>query len=234
MTGDHGGRRTRHGARIRVRCATTGGFVGSGGRSGAVGDQRAWPEPGGAGRPRARRRSPRLLAVVSLVLAVAVVVTIVVGTAVLTGVVALVGLAVGAGTVLLTRGTRAAVRAVHPVRRRAPADPAGQPPGRLPAHLSARHAAHPSVRAAALARPPVRDLSMEELGREWRRTAAALATTTDPATRGLLVRRRQEALDELERRDPAGVARWLSRGATVDGDPAHHLRGDQAAGPGAC
>ena len=89
------------------------------------------------------------------------------------------------------------------------------------------------MRAAALGRPPVRDLSMEELGREWQRTAAALAATTDPAARELLVRRRQEALDELERRDPAGVARWLSGGATVDDDPAPHLRGDQSAGPGA-
>jgi hypothetical protein len=33
------------------------------------------------------------------------------------------------------------------------------------------------------------------------------------------VRRRQEALDELERRDPAGFARWLASGATVDDDP---------------
>jgi hypothetical protein len=168
------------------------------------------------------------------VVLVAAVAAVVAGAVALVGVVALVALAAGAGAVLLTWGARAAVRTARPGRRRTPAGGAGQPPARLPAHLSARHAAHPSVRAAALARPPVGDLSLDELGREWQRTAAALAATTDPAARELLVRRRQEALDELERRDPAGVARWLSRGATVDGDPARHLRGDQAAGPGAC
>lgn len=167
-------------------------------------------------------------------LAVVVVAAAVAGAAVLAGVVVVVALAVGAAAVLLTWGAREAVRTARPARRRTPAGGAGQAPPRLPAHLSARHAAHPSVRAAALARPPVGDLSLDELGREWQRTAAALAAATDPAARELLVRRRQEALDELERRDPAGVARWLSRGATVDGDPARHLRGDQAAGPGAC
>jgi hypothetical protein len=170
------------------------------------------------------------------VLCVVLVVAAAVGTVLVAGAVALAVLGVAAGAALLTWGTRAAVRAARPGRRRGPAPAAGigQPPPRLPAHLSARHASHPSVRAAALARPPVRDLSLEELGREWQRTAAALSTTTDPAAREQLVRRRQEALDELERRDPAGVARWLSGGATVDGDPARHLRGDQAAGPGAC
>jgi hypothetical protein len=174
--------------------------------------------------------------VLGLVLAVAAAV----GAAVATGMVVVflvlvVVLGVGAGVALLAWGTRTGLRILRPGRRRrpAPAARAGQPPTRLPAHLSARHAAHPSVRAAALGRPPVRDLSMEELGREWQRTAAALAATTDPATRELLARRRQEALDELERRDPAGVARWLSGVATVDGDPAPHLRGDRSAGPGA-
>lgn len=159
---------------------------------------------------------------------------VVVGTAVLAGVVLPVVLGVASGAALLGWGTRATVRAVRPGRRGARAVSAGQPTTRPPAYLDARHAAHPAVRAAALARPPVRDLSMEELGREWQRTAAALAITADPAARELLVRRRKEALDEMERRDPAGVARWLSDGATVDGDPARHLRGDQAAGPGAC
>jgi hypothetical protein len=175
-----------------------------------------------------------VLVALVLVLVVAAVVAAVVAVTVLAGVVVLLVLGVGAGAALLTWGARTAVRASRPGRRgrRARATSPGQPPPRLPAHLSARHAAHPAVRAAALNRPPVRDLSLPELGREWQRTATALAATTDPATREVLARRRQEALDELERRDPAGIARWLSGGATVDGDPARHLRGDQAAGPG--
>ena len=37
--------------------------------------------------------------------------------------------------------------------------------------------------------------------------------------------RRQEALDELERRDPAGFARWLAAGPTLSSDPAGYVRG---------
>ena len=76
----------------------------------------------------------------------------------------------------------------------------------------------------------VRGLSVQELGREWVRSSAALAGARDLLTRQELVRRRQEALDELERRDPAGFARWLEGGATVDSDPAEYVSGDPAAG----
>lgn len=76
----------------------------------------------------------------------------------------------------------------------------------------------------------VQGLSVPELGREWVRSSAALAETREPVARQRLVRRRQEALDELERRDPEGFARWLSAGATVDSDPAEYVSGDPAAG----
>jgi hypothetical protein len=77
---------------------------------------------------------------------------------------------------------------------------------------------------------PVADLPTGELGREWVRTTAALAGRLDPRTRHALVARRQEALDELERRDPAGFARWLAAGPLPDRNPAEHLRhGDPAA-----
>ena len=75
-----------------------------------------------------------------------------------------------------------------------------------------------------------RALPVPALGQEWLRTSAALARTHDPSARQELVRRRQEALDELERRDPAGFARWLDGGATVDSDPAEYVSGDPAAG----
>ena len=75
-----------------------------------------------------------------------------------------------------------------------------------------------------------RALSVPALGQEWLRTSAALPSTREPLARQELVRRRQEALDELERRDPAGFARWLADGATVDSDPAAYVSGDPAAG----
>lgn len=73
-------------------------------------------------------------------------------------------------------------------------------------------------------------MSVAALGREWVRTSAALGQVREPRARQELVRRRQEALDELERRDPAGFARWLAEGATVDSDPAAYVSGDPAAG----
>jgi hypothetical protein len=50
-----------------------------------------------------------------------------------------------------------------------------------------------------------------------------MAAAVDREVRGMSV-------DELERRDPAGFARWLSEGATVDSDPARYVSGDPAAG----
>jgi hypothetical protein len=81
--------------------------------------------------------------------------------------------------------------------------------------------------------PAVGLMSVPELGREWVHSSAALAGTRDTLARQELVRRRSEALDELERRDPIGFARWLEAGATVDSDPAEYVSGDPAAGSAA-
>jgi hypothetical protein len=77
---------------------------------------------------------------------------------------------------------------------------------------------------------PVTELSTEELGREWLEGTTALAGTLEPATRTALVRRRQDALDELERRDPDGFLRWLTTGPVLDRDPAPFVRGRRTAG----
>jgi hypothetical protein len=69
---------------------------------------------------------------------------------------------------------------------------------------------------------PVAALSTRALGEEWLRTTAALAGRLSPAARASLVGRREEALDELERRDPDGFARWLVAGPA--GDPADFVR----------
>jgi hypothetical protein len=73
-------------------------------------------------------------------------------------------------------------------------------------------------------------LSTGALGDEWIRTTAALAGRLDARTRQAIVVRRHETLDELERRDPAGFARWLAGTPLPGSDPAGHLRhGDPAA-----
>jgi hypothetical protein len=93
-------------------------------------------------------------------------------------------------------------------------------------------AARPAVlrREYPAARPltPVRAMSTEELGQEWLESSAALAGRLDPAARSAVVLRRQEALDELERRDPAGFLRWLTTGPVPDRDPSDFVRGRTA------
>jgi hypothetical protein len=76
---------------------------------------------------------------------------------------------------------------------------------------------------------PVPQLSTRALGQEWVRTSAVLAGRLDPAMRAALVRRREEALDELELRDPVGFARWLLDGPVPGSDPADYVR-DRTAG----
>jgi hypothetical protein len=68
-------------------------------------------------------------------------------------------------------------------------------------------------------------LGTAALGREWIRTTAALRGRLTPAERQELVRRREETLDELERRDPDGFARWLAEGPAPGSDPAAYVRG---------
>jgi hypothetical protein len=91
----------------------------------------------------------------------------------------------------------------------------------------------PSVAAVArptVVLPPVSSLSTEALGREWVRTTTALAGPLDAGTREAIVVRRQQTLDELERRDPDGFARWLSGVPLPGSDPSGDLRhGDAAA-----
>ena len=142
---------------------------------------------------------------------------------------AVAALAVGAVllVVLVLRLTRGRGSAASPTAGRAAA----------PAHPVAPTAV-PQVRpqAAELAGllPPVSVLTTGELGQEWTRTTAILAGPLPAPAREALVTRREEALDELERRDPAGFARWLAAGPGLSSDPADYvhggpLRGDPAA-----
>ena len=78
--------------------------------------------------------------------------------------------------------------------------------------------------------PPVSSLPTEALGQEWVRTTTALSGPLDARTREAIVVRRQQTLDELERRDPDGFARWLSGLPLAGSDPSGDLKhGDAAA-----
>jgi hypothetical protein len=146
------------------------------------------------------------------------------------GIAALAGGAVAALTVF---GVVLVVLVVRVARGRGPAarstaDRVGSP------HPSTALPARPQVTELSRLLPPVTVLTTAELGQEWTRTAAVLAGPIDAAARQALVARREEALDELERRDPVGFARWLAAGPTLASDPAGYvhggpMRGDPAA-----
>ena len=72
---------------------------------------------------------------------------------------------------------------------------------------------------------PLSALTTAALGQEWLLTTTALGGGLTPADRQALVRRREETLDELERRDPVGFARWLADGSVAGSDPAAYVRG---------
>ena len=99
-----------------------------------------------------------------------------------------------------------------------------------PLRATAAHR-HPTAAPAKL--PPVGSMSTEELGREWLQGTTALTGRLDPTVRSAIVLRRQEALDELERRDPDGFLRWLTTGPVLDRDPAPFVRGRRTLGESA-
>lgn len=154
------------------------------------------------------------------------------GTAALAGgaVAALVAGVAGAGGLawwlLRSAGAARTARTARPLdEARGPwAVPSAGAPG------NGSRAAGPTRTDVARVLPPVSELSTDALGREWLRTAAALAGRLEPAARSSIVRRRQDALDELERRDPDGFARWLAAGPVPGSDPARYVGGGPAAG----
>jgi hypothetical protein len=88
--------------------------------------------------------------------------------------------------------------------------------------------AAPGAGSAAPAwQPPVSLLPTSDLGSEWLRTTWKLAGPVGPRERQDIIRRRQETLDELERRDPHGFARWLAAGPAAGSDPAVFVRADR-------
>ncbi|MCW2903145.1 MAG: conserved rane protein of unknown function [Streptosporangiaceae bacterium] len=90
---------------------------------------------------------------------------------------------------------------------------------------------HGKEDAPRLLLPVANVLPTPALGREWLRSTSALSGRLQPAVRASIVRWRQQTLDELERRDPAGFARWLAAGSA--GDPADFVRGDVRGNRGA-
>jgi len=135
---------------------------------------------------------------------------------VLSGIAALAGGGVAAlvvGAALAAWLVRAALRA-RPVGPVVP--PLPLPSGSLP------ETTDPGESGLLL---PIWTSSTPALGQEWLSSTLALAGRLAPSARESLVSRRVEVLDELERRDPDGFARWLATGSTTGSDPAEYVRG---------
>jgi hypothetical protein len=112
-------------------------------------------------------------------------------------------------------------------------DPSGARPTPAPMPAAPWHAAasgRSDAAGSARLSAPVTELPTAALGDEWLRTTAALAGRLEPAARESIVRRRQEALDELERRDADGFARWLAAGPAPGSDPAEFVQGGPVSG----
>jgi len=78
--------------------------------------------------------------------------------------------------------------------------------------------------------PPVSTLTTSALGQEWVRTSAMLGRPLAADALAATIRRREETIDELERRDPLGFRRWLAAGSWTDNDPAGYVQDDRTAG----
>ncbi|WIX85213.1 hypothetical protein [Amycolatopsis sp. DG1A-15b] len=91
-----------------------------------------------------------------------------------------------------------------------------------------RRAHRPAAGTVAAVTPPpparpVAALSTDELCTAWRRSYFQLLVSRDAQARRRLVQRRQDYLDEIERRDRSGFLRWLADGARAGGDPGPYL-----------
>jgi hypothetical protein len=84
---------------------------------------------------------------------------------------------------------------------------------------------HDVLASATLPASSVRlaDMATEDLCVAWRRSYFLLFVTTDDSAHQLVVQRRQDFLDEIERRDRRGFLRWLDSGAKAGSDPAPYL-----------
>ncbi|QWF85930.1 hypothetical protein [Amycolatopsis sp. CA-230715] len=138
-----------------------------------------------------------------------------VGGAVLAGYVTIVGLATVLGTVAAAAVVVVAV-AFWAYRRFVPRRTTTASP-------EPRTAPEPP---APDTRPGVAALSDDDLCLAWRRSYFELQRAGDERTRYSVVMRRQEYLDELDRRNRKGFVRWLDSGARAGGDPHRYLAAD--------
>jgi len=77
--------------------------------------------------------------------------------------------------------------------------------------------------SAAPVYPPPAWLTTDQLCLAWRSSFTALQRASNAAEQARLAECRRGFLDELERRDPAGFARWLADGARAASNPGRYV-----------
>jgi hypothetical protein len=113
---------------------------------------------------------------------------------------------------------------VRLVRRSAPKPPP-VPAQRMPEpDLECISEAMAATTSAVLTDPdPISRMDDHALCLAWRRSFVALQRSRSLSTRMSIVELRQLYLDELERRNPAGLSAWLESGARAAGDPSRYI-----------
>lgn len=143
--------------------------------------------------------------------------------AVVVAAVGLVGIAGPVGLLVIGLVVLANPWSARWVRRRMSASqhtPADSPPSgdRAPVGVV------PSPARVDLPEPPTTaDLDDAALCWAWRRSYVDLQRSLPVAPRLMVVMERQQILDEMERRNPAGLAAWLGSGARAAGDPSRYI-----------
>jgi hypothetical protein len=140
------------------------------------------------------------------------------------------GVLLGAGSavMLLLLGFGSSPTVVRFCRRRvgqSASESASAPP---PERLDQR--AEPAAAAPADdAQSQPQSLTDAQLCTAWRVSFSALEKARTEQQRLRIVEERQDCLDELERRNPHGLAAWLASGARAAGDPTRFVLGDRSA-----
>jgi hypothetical protein len=142
------------------------------------------------------------------------------------------GVLLGAGPalMLLVLGIGGSPTVIRFCRRRlgqsGPDSPSAPPPARSgqivePTATEAGDDAQPQ--------PQPQPLTDAQLCTAWRISFSALEKASTEQQRLRIVAERQNCLDELERRNPHGLAAWLASGARAAGDPTRFVLGDRRA-----
>lgn len=140
------------------------------------------------------------------------------------------GVLLGAGSavLLLLLGIGSSPAVIRLCRRRfrqSGQDSASAPP----AERSDQTAEPAAAEAGDDAQPQPQSLTDAQLCTAWRVSFSALEKARTEQQRLRIVEERQDCLDELERRNPHGLAAWLASGARAAGDPTRFVLGDRSA-----